>query len=134
MIQAIDFPIILFDGTSVSNPGAAAAASVILLPNGRRYTFSQFLSLATDQEAIYTGLIIGLRKAKQLGLRRLEIKVKESGPMLMLFCSRKMNLHFECHFVEERSSQRPFTRYQLQQFFRFNFVEVTQQSGGVAVC
>lgn len=74
MIQAIDFPIILFDGTSVSNPGAAAAASVILLPNGRRYTVSQFLSLATDQEAIYTGLIIGLRKAKQLGLRRLEIK------------------------------------------------------------
>jgi ribonuclease HI len=74
MIQAIDTPIILFDGASVSNPGVAAAAAVVLLPNGRRYTVSQFLSFATDQEAKYTGLIIGLRKAKQLGLKTLEIK------------------------------------------------------------
>jgi ribonuclease HI len=65
--------IMLFDGKSVSNLGAAAAA-VLLMNNGRRYTVSQFLSSATVEEAEYTGLIIGLQKAKQLGLKNLDIK------------------------------------------------------------
>jgi ribonuclease HI len=72
--QPIDTPIMLFDGTAVDNPGTAAAAAILLLPNGRRYTVSQFLSLATDIEAKYTGLSIGLKKAKQLGIKALEIK------------------------------------------------------------
>ncbi|PSF36849.1 ribonuclease HI [Aphanothece hegewaldii CCALA 016] len=67
-------PIMLFDGKSVSNPGAAAAAAVLLMNNGRRYTVSQFLSSATVEEAEYTGLIIGLQKAKQLGIKNLDIK------------------------------------------------------------
>lgn len=72
--QPLDTPIMLFDGTAVDNPGTAAAAAILLLPNGRRYTVSQFLSLATDIEAKYTGLSIGLKKAKQLGIKALEIK------------------------------------------------------------
>lgn len=67
-------PIMLFDGKSVSNPGVAAAAAVLLMNNGRRYTVSQFLSNATVEEAEYTGLIIGLQKAKQLGIKTLDIK------------------------------------------------------------
>ncbi|MBR8830045.1 MAG: hypothetical protein N5P05_003298 [Chroococcopsis gigantea SAG 12.99] len=72
--QPLDHPIMLFDGTAVSNPGAAAGAAILLLPNGRRYTVSQFISFATASVAQYTGLIIGLKKAKQLGLKTLEIK------------------------------------------------------------
>jgi ribonuclease HI len=64
----------LFDGVSVSDPGAAAAAAVLLLPNGRRYTVSQFLARGTEIEAEYTGLLIGLQKARQLGIKALEIK------------------------------------------------------------
>ncbi|GFE71312.1 reverse transcriptase-like protein [Chroococcus sp. FPU101] len=67
-------PIMFFDGKSVSNPGVAAAAAVLLMNNGRRYTVSQFLSNATVLEAEYTGLIIGLQKAKQLGLKTLDVK------------------------------------------------------------
>lgn len=67
-------PIMLFDGKSVSNPGTAAAAAVLLMNNGRRYTVSQFLSSSTVEEAEYTGLLIGLQKAKQLGFKNLEIK------------------------------------------------------------
>lgn len=74
LIQVLDTPIMLFDGGAIGNPGEAAAASVLLMPNGRRYTVSQFLSLATNQEAEYTGLIIGLKKAKKIGIRALEIK------------------------------------------------------------
>jgi ribonuclease HI len=72
--QPLDTPIMLFDGAAVGDPGTAAAAAILLLPNGRRYTVSQFLSLATDIEAEYTGLLIGLKKAKQLGIKALEIK------------------------------------------------------------
>lgn len=67
-------PIMFFDGKSVSQPGVAAAAAVLLMNNGRRYTVSQFLSDATGLEAEYTGLIIGLQKAKQLGINQLDIK------------------------------------------------------------
>jgi ribonuclease HI len=73
-IQALDNPIMLFDGVSVSDPGVAAAAAVLLLPNGRRYTVSQFLTRGTEIEAEYTGLLIGLKKARQLGIKVLEIK------------------------------------------------------------
>ncbi|MEG3437341.1 ribonuclease HI family protein [Pannus brasiliensis CCIBt3594] len=73
-IQALDNPIMLFDGASVSDPGAAAAAAVLLLPNGRRYTVSQFLGRGTEIEAEYTGLLIGLKKARQLGIKELEVK------------------------------------------------------------
>lgn len=72
--QPLDTPIMLFDGAAVGNPGTAAAAAILLLPNGRRYNVSQFLSLATDIEAEYTGLLIGLKKARQLGIKALEIK------------------------------------------------------------
>lgn len=70
----IDTPIMLFDGTSVSKAGAGAAAAVLLMPNGRRYTVSQFLGKATKPEAAYRGLLIGLQKAQKLGIRQLEIK------------------------------------------------------------
>lgn len=73
-IQVIDTPIMLFDGTTVSKATAGAAAAVLLMPNGRRYTVSQFLSKATQEEADYQGLIIGLQKAQKLGIRKLEIK------------------------------------------------------------
>lgn len=62
----------LFAGESRN--GQAAAAAVILLPNGRRFTVSQRLSFASQEEAEYQGLVIGLRKAQQLGLQSLEIK------------------------------------------------------------
>jgi ribonuclease HI len=74
LFQPLDTPIMLFDGAAVANPGTAAAAAILLLPNGRRYNVSQFLSLATDIEAEYTGLLIGLKKARQLGIKALEIK------------------------------------------------------------
>jgi len=60
---------IYFDGgTYISNPGAAAGAAVLYLPDpiGETVTVSKFLPKATNNEAEYTGLIAGLEKALEL--------------------------------------------------------------------
>jgi len=74
LVIANDIPLLSFDGESQGNPGQGAAAAVLLMPNGRRYTVSQLLSFVTKHEAEYRGLIIGLRKAKSLGIRQIEVK------------------------------------------------------------
>jgi ribonuclease HI len=69
-----DFPILFFDGGSRGNPGLAAGAAVLVMADGKEYTISKLLDYATNNEAEYTGLIIGLEKAKELGITQLEIR------------------------------------------------------------
>jgi len=67
-------PILLYAGESRGAEGQGGAAAVLLLPNGRRFTVSQILSFASEAEADYQALIIGLRRARKLGLQRLMVK------------------------------------------------------------
>lgn len=67
-------PILLYAGETLGQHGQGAAAAILLLPSGRRSTISQLLSSVSATEAAYQALLIGLRKARQLGLSRLEIK------------------------------------------------------------
>lgn len=67
-------PIMLFAGESRGEQGQGAAAAILLMPNGKRFTVSQLLSFTCNEEAEYHGLIIGLRKSIQLGIQALEIK------------------------------------------------------------
>ncbi len=67
-------PIMLFAGESRGEQGQGAAAAIILMPNGKRFTVSQLLSFTTTEEAEYHGLVIGLRKSLQLGIQSLEVK------------------------------------------------------------
>ncbi len=69
-----NIPILFFDGGSRGNPGKAAGASVILMPDGSKHTVSKYLKFATNNEAEYTGLIVGLEKAQELGIKELEIQ------------------------------------------------------------
>jgi ribonuclease HI len=69
-----NLPILYFDGGSRGNPGEAAGAGVILMPDGSKYSASKYLNFATNNEAEYTGLIIGLEKAKELGIKELTIQ------------------------------------------------------------
>ncbi len=73
-IIAKDTPIMLFAGEIQGNLLQGVAVAVLLMPNGRRYTVSQLVSVNNKDEAEYTALIIGLRKADQLGLKTLAIK------------------------------------------------------------
>ncbi|MBJ7898459.1 MAG: reverse transcriptase-like protein [Cyanobacteria bacterium RI_101] len=67
-------PTLLYAGEAGDPGGQGGAAAIILLPNGQRFTVSQLLSFASAEEADYQALIIGLRKAHQLGLQRLTAK------------------------------------------------------------
>ena len=67
-------PILTFDGTSLGRPGISASAAVIEMPDLTYYTNSKFLPCAYADDAEYEGLIIGLEKAKELGISKLEIK------------------------------------------------------------
>jgi ribonuclease HI len=64
----------LLAGESRGEQGQGAAAAILLVPNGKRFTVSQILSFTTNEEAEYHGLIIGLRKCIQLGIQSIEIK------------------------------------------------------------
>ncbi|ACB53303.1 unknown [Crocosphaera subtropica ATCC 51142] len=69
-----DIPIMLFDGEFQCDLLQGVAAAILLMPNGRRYTVSQLVSVNHKDEAEYTALIIGLKKAQKLGLNTLAIK------------------------------------------------------------
>jgi ribonuclease HI len=66
--------ILYFDGGSRGNPGIAAGAAVIILAEGKSLTMARYMERATNNEAEYTGLVIGLEKAQELGLKSLEIR------------------------------------------------------------
>lgn len=67
-------PTLLYAGESGDPGGQGGAAAIILLPNGQRFTVSQLLSFTSAEEADYQALIIGLRKARQLGLQGVTAK------------------------------------------------------------
>ena len=64
----------LFDGEAQEKARPGAAAAVLVTSQGKRYTIAQLVSFASEDEAEYMGLIIGLKKAQKLGINNLEIK------------------------------------------------------------
>ncbi len=67
-------PLLTFDGSSLERPGRSASASVIEMPDFTLHKVDLFIPSATANEAEYTGLIIGLEKAKELGISKLKIQ------------------------------------------------------------
>ncbi|MEW6496105.1 MAG: ribonuclease HI family protein [Cyanobacteriota bacterium] len=63
---------ITFDGGSRGNPGSAAGAAIIKY-QGETYTNTRFLPHATNNEAEYTGCIVGLEKALELGCQQITV-------------------------------------------------------------
>ena len=64
-----------FDGCSKSNPGIAGAGAVIYKFNKEISTRIQFVgNSSTNNEAEYTGLIIGLKNAINLGIKELIVE------------------------------------------------------------
>ena len=62
------------DGGSRGNPGPAAGAAVIRAPNGELLAqASELLGVATNNVAEYRGLLLGLRRASELGATEVEL-------------------------------------------------------------
>jgi len=62
------------DGAARGNPGPAGAGAVIISPEGHVVAkIGKYLGETTNNVAEYTGLILGLKRAKAMGLRELEV-------------------------------------------------------------
>jgi ribonuclease HI len=62
------------DGAARGNPGPAGAGAVILNPDGHVVAkVGKFLGESTNNVAEYMGLILGLKRAKAMGIRELEV-------------------------------------------------------------
>lgn len=64
---------IYIDGASRGNPGPASCAAVILADGLPEKEFGLFLGKATNNIAEYSGIILGLEQAKQLGIEEVTI-------------------------------------------------------------
>jgi ribonuclease HI len=62
------------DGAARGNPGPAGAGAVIVSPQGHVVAkVGKFLGENTNNYAEYMGLILGLKRAKAMGIRELEV-------------------------------------------------------------
>jgi ribonuclease HI len=62
------------DGAARGNPGPAGAGAVIISPEGHVVAkMGKYLGETTNNVAEYTGLILGLKRAKAMGLRELDV-------------------------------------------------------------
>jgi ribonuclease HI len=71
-----------FDGGAVPNPGKCGSGAVLFSPNGSKiWEVGQFMPHGTNNQAEYTGLFIGLKLCKRLGIADLKI---EGDSMLVI--------------------------------------------------
>lgn len=62
------------DGAARGNPGLAGAGAVLVEPSGQVVDrLGKFLGKQTNNFAEYTGLLIGLKRARELGVREVEV-------------------------------------------------------------
>lgn len=62
------------DGASRGNPGLAGAGVVLIDPNGDiREELREFLGQATNNVAEYRGLLLGLKRARDLGVKKMRV-------------------------------------------------------------
>ncbi len=62
------------DGAARGNPGPAGAGAVIISPDGHIVAkIGKFLGESTNNVAEYMGLILGLRRAKAMGIKELDV-------------------------------------------------------------
>jgi ribonuclease HI len=62
------------DGAARGNPGPAGAGAVIISPDGHIVAkVGKFLGESTNNVAEYMGIILGLKRAKAMGIRELEV-------------------------------------------------------------
>ena len=64
-----------FDGGASPNPGRAAGAAILYSPaKDTVFERAEFLEHATNNEAEYTGLLVGLQEAAAIGVKHLTIQ------------------------------------------------------------
>lgn len=125
-----------FDGCSKGNPGLAGAGAVIYLNDDNDneleeiWTASQFIGTkATNNEAEYSGLIIGLKKAIELNIK--ELNVEGDSLLVIKQMLGEYNVKSENLFKlynEAKEYQKQFKNITFSHIYRINNKRADQLS------
>ena len=81
LVKGFDFKkeecyLLQFDGLSFPNPGESTGAAVLFSPQSKEPILEagEYIQHATNNQAEYTGLLVGLENAKNLGIKNLLIE------------------------------------------------------------
>jgi ribonuclease HI len=114
------------DGAARGNPGLAGAGAVLVEPSGRVVErLGKFLGVQTNNYAEYMGLLLGLKRAKDLGVQEVEVFADSE---LMI---RQLNGTYQV----KSPSLRPLYEEVLEllnQFGRFKLVHVPREMNAMA--
>ncbi|HVE84030.1 MAG TPA: ribonuclease HI family protein [Myxococcales bacterium] len=114
------------DGAARGNPGLAGAGAVLVEPNGRVVErLGKFLGVQTNNYAEYMGLLLGLKRAKDLGVQEVEV-FADSELMIRQLGGR---------YQVKSPSLRPLYEEVLEllnQFGRFKLVHVPREMNAAA--
>src|SRR5262245_29782674 len=114
------------DGAARGNPGLAGAGAVLVEPNGRVVErLGKFLGVQTNNYAEYMGLLLGLKRAKELGVQEVEV-FADSELMIRQLGGR---------YQVKSPSLRPLYEEVLEllnQFGRFKLVHVPREMNSAA--
>lgn len=100
--------IVFADGGSRGNPGPAGAGAIIAVNGEIIESVSKFLGIATNNVAEYTGLIIGLEKALELGFKNVEVRmdselvVKQMNGLYRVKNDKLVPLYFQARTLAAR--------------------------------
>lgn len=65
--------VVFFDGCCLGNPGPYGGAAVVHAPGANRTEVVTTIGEGTNNEAEYWGLILGLKKAREMGFTRVRV-------------------------------------------------------------
>lgn len=72
-MSAVNGALYFDGGARPKNPGYSACAFVLTIPGREQIKFSRYLKIGTNNAAEYTGLIVGLKRAKEEGVTHITI-------------------------------------------------------------
>ncbi len=101
--------VLYVDGASRGNPGPAGAGAVLTLPGGESHRLGRFLGVRTNNHAEYQGVLLGLAKALELGVKELDVRGDSMLTMMQLKGEWKLrNEGLRPLYDEARSLARRF--------------------------
>jgi len=100
--------ILYFDGKAEPNPGEGSGAAVFYTNDTIVFEVGQYLESTTNNQAEYIGLLVGLRKCVDLGIKTLEVRgdsnlvIKQSSGAWKTKDSKLVPLHDEVEALKKQ--------------------------------